>query len=90
VELVARYSHVDLAAGAIDGVVLGKWHFGVNWWATERWKRIGKIRQVAASKIGGLRPSMPGVGLVRCAEREEDRLRGVLRSRETKSTGVWR
>lgn len=38
VEFVARYSRVDLTSGAIDGGVLDKWHFGVNWWASRQWK----------------------------------------------------
>jgi phosphate-selective porin len=38
IELVARYSRVDLADGAIDGGVLRKTHFGVNWWASQQWK----------------------------------------------------
>jgi phosphate-selective porin OprO/OprP len=38
IELVARYSHVDLTDAAIDGGVLDKWHFGANWWASRQWK----------------------------------------------------
>ncbi len=38
VELVARYSHVDLNDAAIDGGVLDKLHFGVNWWTSRQWK----------------------------------------------------
>jgi phosphate-selective porin OprO/OprP len=38
IELVARYSHVDLTDSAIDGGVLDKWHFGANWWASRQWK----------------------------------------------------
>jgi phosphate-selective porin OprO/OprP len=38
IELVGRYSHVDLADGAIDGGVLDKWHFGANWWVSKQWK----------------------------------------------------
>jgi phosphate-selective porin OprO/OprP len=38
IELVARYSHVDLTDGAIDGGVLDKWHFGANWWVSRQWK----------------------------------------------------
>jgi len=38
VELVAKYSHVDLTDGAIAGGVLDKWHYGVNWWASAQWK----------------------------------------------------
>jgi phosphate-selective porin OprO/OprP len=38
IELVARYSRVNLTDAAIDGGVLGKAHFGVNWWASRQWK----------------------------------------------------
>jgi len=38
VELVAKYSRVDLRGGGIDGGVLNKWHYGVNWWASAQWK----------------------------------------------------
>jgi phosphate-selective porin OprO and OprP len=38
IELVARYSRIDLDDGAIAGGVLGKAHFGVNWWASQQWK----------------------------------------------------
>jgi phosphate-selective porin OprO/OprP len=38
IELVARYSHVDLTDAAIDGGVLDKWHIGANWWASRQWK----------------------------------------------------
>jgi phosphate-selective porin len=38
IELVVRYSRVDLTDGAIDGGVLRKAHFGVNWWASQQWK----------------------------------------------------
>ena len=38
VELVARYSHVDLGDGSIEGGVLDKWAFGANWWASAQWK----------------------------------------------------
>lgn len=38
IELVARYSHIDLSDAAIDGGVLDKSHFGVNWWASQQWK----------------------------------------------------
>jgi len=38
VELVVRYSHIDLRDAAIDGGVLDKAHFGVNWWASRQWK----------------------------------------------------
>ena len=38
VELVARYSHIDLSDAAIDGGVLDKMHFGVNWWTSRQWK----------------------------------------------------
>jgi phosphate-selective porin OprO/OprP len=38
VELVAKYSHLDLRDSGVDGGVLDKWHFGVNWWASAQWK----------------------------------------------------
>jgi phosphate-selective porin OprO and OprP len=38
VELVARFSHVDLTSGPIDGGTLDKWHVGLNWWASAEWK----------------------------------------------------
>ena len=38
VELVARYSHVDLDDGVVTGGKFSRSHFGVNWWATKRWK----------------------------------------------------
>jgi phosphate-selective porin OprO/OprP len=38
IELVARYSRVDLKDAAIDGGVLDKMHFGVNWWTSRQWK----------------------------------------------------
>lgn len=37
-ELVTRYSRIDLVDAAIDGGRLYKWHFGVNWWASQNWK----------------------------------------------------
>lgn len=38
VELVARYSHLDLSNGSIDGGVLSRWGAGINWWASAQWK----------------------------------------------------
>lgn len=38
VELVARYSHVDLDHGVVTGGRFDRPHLGVNWWATRRWK----------------------------------------------------
>jgi len=38
VELVARYSHVDLDDGVVTGGTFNRSQFGVNWWATRRWK----------------------------------------------------
>lgn len=38
VELVVRRSHLDLTDGPIEGGVLDKWHFGVNWWLSHQWK----------------------------------------------------
>jgi phosphate-selective porin OprO and OprP len=37
-ELVARYSHVDLDDGAVQGGTMNKTYLGINWWATKRWK----------------------------------------------------
>jgi phosphate-selective porin OprO/OprP len=37
-ELVARYSHIDLDDGAVQGGSFNKTHVGLNWWATRRWK----------------------------------------------------
>jgi phosphate-selective porin OprO/OprP len=37
-ELVTRYSRVDLSDGQVQGGVLGKWHFGLNWWISRQWK----------------------------------------------------
>jgi phosphate-selective porin len=38
VELVTRYSRLDLDDSAIHGGTLKKWHFGINWWASQQWK----------------------------------------------------
>jgi phosphate-selective porin OprO/OprP len=38
VELVARYSHVDLDDGVVTGGKFNRSHLGINWWATRRWK----------------------------------------------------
>jgi phosphate-selective porin OprO/OprP len=38
VEVVVKYSHLDLRDGQIDGGALDKWHYGVNWWASNQWK----------------------------------------------------
>ena len=38
IELVARYSHVDLDDGLVTGGTFNRPSFGVNWWATRRWK----------------------------------------------------
>ena len=38
VELVLKYSHLDITDGLIEGGVLSKWHYGVNWWASAQWK----------------------------------------------------
>jgi phosphate-selective porin len=35
---VARYSHVDLSDGLVEGGVLARWGVGVNWWASAQWK----------------------------------------------------
>lgn len=37
-ELVARFSHVDLDDGAVEGGTMDKTYLGINWWATKRWK----------------------------------------------------
>jgi phosphate-selective porin OprO/OprP len=37
-ELVSRYSHIDLSDGQVQGGVMGKWHFGLNWWISRQWK----------------------------------------------------
>jgi phosphate-selective porin OprO/OprP len=54
VELVAKYSRVDLTDGAIDGGLLSKWHFGVNWWASAQWK-FGLSYGIADLDKGGTR-----------------------------------
>lgn len=38
IEIVARYSHIDLTDALIDGGVLDKWHLGANWWSSRQWK----------------------------------------------------
>jgi phosphate-selective porin OprO/OprP len=37
-ELVARFSHVDLDDGVVQGGRFDKTYLGINWWATRRWK----------------------------------------------------
>lgn len=37
-ELVVRYSRLDLTDGLVRGGVLKKWHFGANWWISPQWK----------------------------------------------------
>lgn len=37
-ELVARFSHLDLDDGAVQGGKFDKTYLGINWWATNRWK----------------------------------------------------
>lgn len=37
-ELVARFSHVDLDDGVVQGGSYDKTYLGINWWATRRWK----------------------------------------------------
>lgn len=39
-EIIARYSHVDLDDGPVDGGTFDKGTLGLSWWATRRW-RIG-------------------------------------------------
>lgn len=38
IELVARYSHLNLNDKLIQGGELDKWHLGVNWWLSRQWK----------------------------------------------------
>jgi phosphate-selective porin OprO/OprP len=54
VEVVVKYSHLDLRDGGIDGGVLGKWHYGVNWWASAQWK-LGLSYGDADLDRGGVR-----------------------------------
>jgi phosphate-selective porin OprO/OprP len=37
-ELVARFAHVDLADGVVDGGEFDRVSLGLNWWASQRWK----------------------------------------------------
>jgi phosphate-selective porin len=37
-EVVGRYSHVDVADRAVDGGLFDRGTAGINWWATRRWK----------------------------------------------------
>jgi phosphate-selective porin OprO/OprP len=37
-ELVARFSHVDLNDGVVQGGRFDKTYVGLNWWATQHWK----------------------------------------------------
>lgn len=37
-EVFGRYSHVDIEDQLISGGVMDKGAFGINWWATRRWK----------------------------------------------------
>jgi len=37
-ELVARFSHVDLNDGVVQGGSFDKTYLGINWWATRKWK----------------------------------------------------
>lgn len=52
IELVARYSHVDLTDGPVEGGVLDKWHFGVNWWASRQWKAGVSYGHADLDKVG--------------------------------------
>jgi phosphate-selective porin OprO/OprP len=54
VEIVAKYSRVDLTDGLVDGGLLDKWHFGVNWWASAQWK-VGLSYGLANLDKGGVR-----------------------------------
>jgi phosphate-selective porin OprO/OprP len=37
-ELVARFSHLDIDDGPVQGGTFDKTYLGINWWATRRWK----------------------------------------------------
>jgi phosphate-selective porin len=37
-ELVGKYSHLDVTDGTLDGGLLDKWYFGANWWLSTQWK----------------------------------------------------
>jgi len=37
-ELVARFSHLDLDDAEAHGGEMSRLSFGINWWATRRWK----------------------------------------------------
>ena len=37
-EVVGRYSHVDLDDKLVKGGTLNKLYFGMNWWASVQWK----------------------------------------------------
>ena len=58
-ELVAKYSRVDLTDGPIDGGLLDKWHFGVNWWGSAQWKVGLSLRLTPTSTRGGLPRQRP-------------------------------
>ncbi len=53
-ELVVKFSHLDLTDGRLDGGLLDKWHFGLNWWASTQWK-IGVSYGDALLDKAGLR-----------------------------------
>ena len=37
-ELVGKYSRLDLTDELVEGGELDKWHFGLNWWCSTQWK----------------------------------------------------
>jgi phosphate-selective porin OprO/OprP len=38
IELVGRFSYLDMDADMVKGGKLAKWYTGVNWWASRQWK----------------------------------------------------
>ena len=38
IELVVRYTRLDMNDEPINGGELRKWHFGANWWVSPQWK----------------------------------------------------
>ena len=38
VELVAKYSRLDITDGTVDGGLFDKWYLGLNWWFSTQWK----------------------------------------------------
>lgn len=52
-ELVVKFSRLDLTDALLDGGMLDKWHFGLNWWASAQWK-VGLSYGDADLDKGGL------------------------------------